>query len=180
MASIPNFVSLNKTDSEDDPFNKEKFKQVLHYVISKCGTKPNVGKTVLYKLLYFSDFNYYETYETPMTGESYAKLPRGPAPIHFDFIIDELEEEDKIHHFIGDFMGYPQKKYKSTAPPNLSLLNDAEKIVVEKVLDTCSHMNATEISNYSHKDLPYRATGNSEIIDYELVFYRDPDFSVRE
>ena len=28
-------------------FNKEKFKEVLHYIINECGTKNNVGKTVL-------------------------------------------------------------------------------------------------------------------------------------
>ena len=38
------------------PFNKEMFKQVLLYILAKCGGKPNVGKTVLYKLLYFCDF----------------------------------------------------------------------------------------------------------------------------
>ncbi|MFH2048977.1 MAG: helix-turn-helix transcriptional regulator, partial [bacterium] len=38
-------------------FNKTKFKQVLLYILDKCGAKANVGETVLYKLLYFSDFN---------------------------------------------------------------------------------------------------------------------------
>ena len=36
-----------------------KFKQVLLYILERCAGKPNVGETVLYKLLYFSDFNYY-------------------------------------------------------------------------------------------------------------------------
>ncbi|MDD4141558.1 MAG: hypothetical protein PHR20_02025 [Bacteroidales bacterium] len=33
---------------------------VLLYILERCSGKTNVGKTVLYKLLYFSDFNYYE------------------------------------------------------------------------------------------------------------------------
>nr|HUM33887.1 helix-turn-helix domain-containing protein [Candidatus Saccharicenans sp.] len=52
-------------------FNQEMFKQVLLYILNKCGGKPNVGKTVLYKLLYFCDFNYYEKYEEPLTGAAY-------------------------------------------------------------------------------------------------------------
>ena len=36
-----------------------KFKNILLYILEKCAGKPNVGETVLYKLLYFSDFNYY-------------------------------------------------------------------------------------------------------------------------
>ncbi len=39
-----------------------KFKNVLLYILERCAGKPNVGETVLYKLLYFSDFNYYELY----------------------------------------------------------------------------------------------------------------------
>lgn len=65
-------------------FNKEKFKTLMHYIIYKCGHKENVGKTVLYKLLYFTDFNYYELHETMITGESYIKWTRGPAPRDFE------------------------------------------------------------------------------------------------
>jgi len=41
-------------------------------------------------------------------------------------------------------------------------------------------MNAAQISRFSHKDMPWRATGDKEIINYELVFYRTPEFSVRK
>src|SRR6056297_1005506 len=45
-----------------------KFKEILLYILEKCAGKPNVGETVLYKLLYFSDFNYYELYEEHLSG----------------------------------------------------------------------------------------------------------------
>ncbi len=57
-----------------------KFKNVLLYILEHCAGKPNVGETVLYKLLYFSDFNYYELYEEHLTGAKYRKLPYGPVP----------------------------------------------------------------------------------------------------
>ena len=44
-------------------FNKEKFKEMLHHIINECGYRPNVGKTVMFKLLYFSDFDFYELKE---------------------------------------------------------------------------------------------------------------------
>ena len=76
--------------------NKSKFKNLLHYSISKCGSDSTVGKTVLYKLLYFIDFNYFEIYEKSLTNETYKRLPHGPAPTHFDLAISELEKEEKI------------------------------------------------------------------------------------
>ena len=54
-----------------------KLKNVLLYILERCAGKPNVGETVLYKLLYFSDFNYYELYEEHLTGAKYRKLPYG-------------------------------------------------------------------------------------------------------
>jgi len=57
-----------------------KFKNVLLYILERCAGKPNVGETVLNKLLYFSDFNYYELYEEHLTGAKYRKLPYEPVP----------------------------------------------------------------------------------------------------
>ena len=48
-----------------------KFRNILLYILGKCAGKPNVGETVLYKLLYFSDFNYYELYEEHLSGARY-------------------------------------------------------------------------------------------------------------
>ena len=64
--------------------NLDKMEQVLHYIIHEAGHLPHVGKTVLFELLYFCDFDYYEMYEEHLTGEHYQKLVYGPAPVHFD------------------------------------------------------------------------------------------------
>ena len=41
-------------------------------------------------------------------------------------------------------------------------------------------MTARQVSEYSHQDMPYKATKDGEVIDYELVFYRNPIYSVNE
>jgi len=163
-----------------DEFNKEKFKQVLHYIIASCGHTDNVGKTVLFKLPYFSDFNYYELYEEKMTGETYIHIPRGPAPRHFDEITVELEAEGKISHFETKYYGRNQNKYVSLSEPDTSLLSEQELKVIKDVLEKCAQMNATEISELSHKDMPYKATKEGCEIDYDLVFYRDAITSIRK
>ncbi len=40
-------------------------------------------------------------------------------------------------------------------------------------------MNASEISEYSHNDVPWQTTEDGEIIEYEAVFYRTLPYSVR-
>jgi hypothetical protein len=40
-------------------------------------------------------------------------------------------------------------------------------------------MNASQISEYSHGDVPWLTTDDKKIIDYEKVFYRTTPYSVR-
>ncbi len=161
-------------------FNLEKFKNILHYIIKECGDNPNVGRTVLYKLLYFSDFNFFEIYETKLTGESYKKLPHGPAPIHFPIAINELVKEEKILETTEpNYFGGLQYNYSSLKDPVMDL-KEKELEVIDDVIEKLSHMNANQISDYSHGDIPWRATNDYEIIKYAYVFYRDPEYTVRD
>ncbi|ODS41187.1 hypothetical protein BEH94_09630 [Candidatus Altiarchaeales archaeon WOR_SM1_SCG] len=163
--------------------NRKKFESVLLYILKRCGSYPQVGKTVIYKLLYFSDFNYYELYEKHLTGEIYRKIDRGPAPCNLEKIADEMIEENKLQKIEISLDGkkqIKQIKYLPLIDPDLSVLNAREIKVINDVISEISPMNASQISAYSHGDMPWKATGDKEIIDYELVFYRDPVYSVRE
>jgi hypothetical protein len=157
-----------------------KLEQVLHYIIHHVGGLPHVGKPVLYKLLYLCDFDYYEIYEELLTGEQYRKLDLGPVPVSFDRIIHRLETMSKIIKLEVNYHGNPQEKFISLDEPDISFLSARELDIIHKTLKRLSSMNATQISAYSHQDMPWKATEDEDLIDYELVFYRDPLTSVRE
>ena len=99
----------------------DKFKQVLLYILSKVGGKPNIGQTVLYKLLYFIDFDYYEKFENQLIGARYMKNTPGPTPVMFAKIINELEEEGKVEAIKSKFYKYEQTKYLVNRVHSLSL-----------------------------------------------------------
>jgi transcriptional regulator with XRE-family HTH domain len=157
----------------------EKFKNVLLYILERCAGKPNVGETVLYKLLYFADFNYYELYEEHLTGAKYRKLPFGPVPQKLDVFVSQMTEKKQLQRIKTDYHGYPQTRYIPLIKPDLTLLKASEKEVIDKVIGQFSDWSAAAISNYSHKDMPWLASKEGEEIDYELAFYREAPFSVR-
>jgi transcriptional regulator with XRE-family HTH domain len=157
----------------------EKFKQVLLYILERCAGKPNVGETVLYKLLYFSDFNYYELYEEHLTGAKYKKLPYGPVPQRLSAILNQMITDNELEKFQTDYHGYTQTRYLPKAKPDLTQLKASEKQVIDLVLQQMSDWTATSISEYSHKDMPWLATEEGKDIDYELAFYRELPYSVR-
>ena len=160
--------------------NLKKFKEVLLYILDKVGAKPNVGETVIYKLLYFIDFDYYEKYEEQLIGATYIKNHFGPTPVEFAKIIEEMEKNNEVIKVENDYYKYPQKKYLPLRKPDLSVLNGNELKVIDSVLERLSDKNASEISEYSHKDVPWLTAEEGGVIDYEAVFYRTPEYSVRD
>jgi transcriptional regulator with XRE-family HTH domain len=157
----------------------DKFKEVLLYVLNKVGAKPNVGQTVLYKLLYFMDFDYYEQYEQQLIGAKYQKNHYGPTPVEFAKIVRKMEEDGDLTQVENQYFERAQTKYLARRRPDLSVLTAQELQVIEDVLIRLSDKNASEISEYSHGDVPWLATEDGQIIDYELAFYRTPPYTRR-
>ncbi len=157
----------------------DKFKNVLLYILERCAGKPNVGETVLYKLLYFTDFNYYELYEEHLTGAKYRKLPFGPVPQKLDTIINQMIANAQLQRVKTEYHGYPQTRYLPLEKADLTELKASEKEVIDRVIEQMSDWSAAMISEYSHKDMPWLASKEGEEINYELAFYRDIPFSVR-
>lgn len=156
-----------------------KFKNVLLYILERCAGKPNVGETVLYKLLYFSDFNYYELYEDHLTGAKYRKLPYGPVPQRLETILNQMIENGQLRRVKTDYHNYPQTRYLPLEKADLTELKASEKEVIDRVIEQMSDWSAAAISNYSHKDMPWLASKEGETIHYELAFYREAPYSVR-
>lgn len=157
----------------------DKFKSVLLYLLEKVGAKPNVGETVIYKLLYFIDFDYYEKYGQPLVGASYIKNHYGPTPISFKKIVEEMQAHDQIDIVSGDFFKYKQKKYMPRVTPDLSLLTAQELEHINDVIQQLGDKTATELSLRSHQDTPWIATELGKPISYQLAMYRTPVTSVR-
>jgi len=174
------FKHINYDKNGEMQTNTNKLEQMVHFIINCVGNIPNVGKTVLWKLMYFSDFDYYEIYEKFLTGEKYRKLDHGPAPVHFGEVIGSLREQGKIRVMRIPYHTKTQEKYISLTDVKTDLLSKEEIFAIEKSIRRYAHLNASQISEFSHQDTPWKATEDKAIIDYKLVFYREPITSVRE
>lgn len=160
--------------------NIEKFKQVFLYILKKVGAKPNVGQTVLYKLLYFIDFDYYELFETQLMGLRYIKNHYGPSPVAFTKLVKEMEDNNELEIIKTKRFDRDMTKYLPLIEPNLDLLSARELEHIDKILAKHSDKSAKELSEFSHKDIPWISADEKAPIEYEAVFYRNEDTSVRE
>lgn len=159
--------------------NLEKFKQVLLYVLGKVGSKPNIGETVIHKLLYFIDFDYYEKFEENLMGATYIKNYHGPTSVELKDIVNDMQKNGEIEAVKSPYFKYEQKKYLPIKRPNLDMFSAREIEHIDNVLARLSDKNAREIENYSHEDIPWKVAEDGKPLSYESVFYRDEHYSVR-
>jgi len=171
---IPADVRVKEIPKE----NTERFKQVLLYVISKVGSRPNIGQTALYKLLYFIDFDYYEKYQQYLIGATYIKNTHGPSPVSFAKVVRDLETQGKLVEVNSKYFNYDQKKYMVTHEPEVSSLSAQELKHIDDELERLASKSAKELSDLSHIDTPWRVASEKEVLNYRHVFYRPDETTV--
>jgi DNA-binding XRE family transcriptional regulator/uncharacterized phage-associated protein len=157
----------------------EKFKEVLLYILEEIGARPNVGKAVLCKLLYFIDFDYYEKYEEQLMGNTYIKNHFGPTPPAFPDIVKEMEEQGDLMPVKAKHYKFEQQKFLPLRKADLKDMSAREKEMIDKNIERFKDFNAKQMEEYSHKDVPWITAEDGHVIDYESVFYRTPEFSQR-
>lgn len=158
--------------------NVEKFKQALLYILGKVGGRPNIGQTVLYKLLYFIDFDYYEKFEQRLIGATYIKNTYGPTPVSFAKIVREMQDEGKLVEVKSKYFDKDQTKYIPVTEADMSLFSGNELKHIDDELERLAHKNARELSDLSHIDTPWLVAKEREVINYRHVFYRPEETSV--
>jgi transcriptional regulator with XRE-family HTH domain len=160
--------------------NIQKFKEVFLYILGQIGSRLNIGETVIYKLLYFMDFDFYEKYEEQLIGATYIKNHHGPTPVEFKTIVDDMISEEEVVRVKSKYFQYDQTKYLPLREPKLEILKAHEIDTICQVIKKLADMNAKQISDYSHNDVPWLTTEDGEKIEYESVFYRTGPYSVRQ
>ena len=160
--------------------NVKKFEQVLLYMLGKIGSRPNIGQTALYKLLYFIDFDYYEKFEEQLIGATYIKNTFGPTPVSFAKIVKKMESEGKLIEVKSKYFDHDQTKYIPVKEADVSTLSGKELKHIDDEIERLAHLTARQLSELSHKDTPWRVAKDRTVINYEHVFYRPEETSVAE
>ena len=186
QVSLPELPSKQKAVEEKADMrinipkeNMGKFREILLYILQKVGAKPNVGETVLYKILYFIDFDFYEKFEEQLMGLQYIKNHHGPSPVGFTQMVAKMERERDLVRVKSKYFQYDQKKYMPLREPDLSIIDSRELRHIDAELSRLSDMNAVQIREYSHEDMPWKVHKMGEPLDDEYVFYREAPYSVR-
>jgi hypothetical protein len=159
-------------------FDRNRFKNLLHYVVWKAGEKDGFGATKLYKILWFCDARTYMLQGAPITGEIYVREKYGPLPRHALSVIAELRTEGAVRTSIDDYFGKTIRRFHSLRAPDKLSLNEREREIVEYWVEHIAEDHtADSISDQSH-DYTWEIAALGEEIPYHAIFatrIRDPE-----
>lgn len=157
----------------------EKLGQVLLYVLHQTRGKQNIGETVLNKLLYFIDFDFYELHTKSLTGETYIKNHYGPTSKNLGKLLSEMEQKGQIKQTKQVNPDYVQHKFEPLVECQPDVFSPQERAHMDEVIGRLGKMNANALTDYSHEDVPYLAADQKEALRYKTVFYREDAYSAR-
>jgi len=169
-------VALEKNNFK---FAPAKLKNVILYILEKCGGKPNLGETVLYKLLYFIDFDYFEITGRPITGLNYINRRFGPVPATKEYCVtvEEMQAVNQLKIFSQEYFGLTQKRYVALTNYEEESLDLREIKVIDSVINRLSDMSAKKIEDFVHEDTPWKLTKEREVIPYYLAYDRKAPYA---
>jgi uncharacterized phage-associated protein len=153
--------------------NEKKYKNAVLFFANKI-CNGTLGKLKLMKLLYYLDFDFFEKYGRSVTGDEYLRFEYGPVPRMGEKILKQMRgKEIKI---ITRKMpkGYnDQMHIEATKEFDPVVFSKEEIIMMEEIADKWEKFSGTEMKTASHGEAPWIATKPNQVIDYNLVYYRN-------
>lgn len=133
-----------------------------------------LGKLKLMKLLYYLDFDFFEKNGRSVTGDEYLRFENGPVPRMAEKILKQMEGRDiKISkRKIAD--GYrDQLHVEALTAFDVGVFEKEEILLLEELASKWERFSGAEMKNATHGEAPWIATAPNEVIDYNLVLYRN-------
>jgi len=94
--------------------DRDKYAEVLRYLLSSEANNDKLGKVKLMKLLYYADFDHYAAHRQSLTGDRYFKLPYGPVPSKAEEILEDMCQRELLT--IGQKPRYQYLRYVYKRP----------------------------------------------------------------
>lgn len=147
-------------------FDIEKAENLILYIAEQ---NKGVLKTVLNKLLWYSDFKHFKEYTVSITGLKYRHAPLGPVPKDYDLLIWKLTQEGRLEGNEVFFGQYAGEKFVNKEMADLNLFTKVEKASIDFIIKKLAHLGSNAISRRSHKEDGYKKTQSGQIIPYSFA-----------
>jgi len=148
----------------------KKLKELILHIAETCKDDPEFGATKLNKILFFADFLAYGINQKSITGEKYYHLPNGPTPKKLKRAQEELKSSGRAKIEERPYFGRTQKRLIPLQGPDTSMFDQEELDIVDMSIKLLQGLNASQVSDATHRLLPWLLTESDEEIPYHATF----------
>lgn len=133
-------------------------------------------KTVMNKILFYSDFYHFKKHGTGISGLQYRAIQWGPVPSQFDYLF-RMAEDSQVINLRYDVWGEEKNEMVFIEPNDQfafrqNLFSDDELASMQFVLEKIGSLNTRALVNISHTEEGWAENiENKKIIDYQYAFY---------
>jgi uncharacterized phage-associated protein len=150
----------------------KKQEELIMLISEKMSRKINFGKTVLAKMMYFSESNCFLQNGKTIAGTVFVKGEYGPIPKNFNDILNKMQTEGLIKMFTMKEV-YDRTTIMPLRESNPSVFTAEELAIINDVIGRMNVFTAVQMKDYSHEDVAWKWTEDGQEIDYRLAVYRD-------
>lgn len=148
----------------------KRFRELVLYVAKLSQGDPRCGRTKLNKILFYSDFGAHRKLGRSISGQCYLKQEFGPVPARMGSFVESMVGSGDCIWAERDYYGRSLSKLVPLREPDLSVFEAVEVDLVRQVVEELWELNATEVSDLSHRFVGWQAMGMGEEIPYSTVF----------
>lgn len=145
----------------------------LNNLILHLGASPhvsNLGKTKLWKLIYFIDAEFLREIGRSLTKSEYIKYDHGPVPSRGERNLKVLSRDGAIHVKPVDYGSYQQHHITTIEDIEVGFTKE-EKVIIDRICRKYGRSTATHLSEISHLEPSWANATNMDKINPELMFY---------
>jgi Protein of unknown function (DUF4065) len=169
-APVSSDLALKEHEMTENPFNSEKFNELIVYIARRLGPEAALGRVKLAKLLMASDFGAYERFGRSITGATYEKWEQGHFPRELTLADRDLAAQGAISVEAESYFGKSLRRVTALRDPDMSDFSEDEFAVIELALQQFGHETAARLSELSHQEVGWRLAAWKEPIPYRTVF----------
>ena len=161
-------LNIDETPNEYNGYtkiSKEKIYNMILFFADKA-----VLKTKLLKEMFYADFLCYKDTCKSMTGLEYSKLPFGPVPDQFEYILNQGISDKIIEFDVSYKNDYECHNISSNKEFNSALFTEEELNIMNKIKDKFKTFGSKEMVAFSHNEKAFKETDYYNKISYDYAF----------
>jgi putative zinc finger/helix-turn-helix YgiT family protein len=143
--------------------------RLAHLIIYFAENIRPLSKTALMKLLFYTDFLHFREYSVSVTGASYAKLPYGPVPDNYKYLLSVLEDKGYFALELESFRCYEGEVFKPVVKFDPTLFSPDELATMKRVTEKLGGKSASDLSQLSHEEDAWKDAEPSSRIPYTFA-----------